>query len=59
MYIPIQYLITPAGESASTMADLVENIFPGVERGTLIHIIENRFKPANIYRLLASVKERV
>ena len=57
-YIPTQHRTQPAGESASTMADSVENLFPGVERGTLIQIIENRFKPTNIYRLLASEKER-
>jgi len=48
----------PAGESSSTTADSVEILFPGVERGTLVQIIENRFKPTNIYRLLASEKER-
>ena len=36
----------------------VEVLFPGVERSTLVQIIENRFKPTNIYRLLASEKER-
>lgn len=30
----------------------------GVERSTLTQIIENRFKPTNIYRLLATEKER-
>jgi len=35
----------------------VETLFPGVERTTLVQIIENRFKPTNIYRLLASVKD--
>ena len=38
--------------------DSVETMCPGVEQGTLIQIIENRFKPTNIYRLLASEKER-
>ena len=33
-------------------------LFPGVERCTLVQIIENRFKPTNIYRLLASEKDR-
>jgi len=50
--------IPQAGESASAMADSVETLFPGVERSTLIQIIENRFKPTNIYQLLASEKER-
>ena len=44
--------------SASAMAESVECLFPGVERGTLTQIIENRFKPTNIYRLLASEKDR-
>ena len=33
-------------------------MFPGVERTTLVQIIENKFKPTNIYRLLASEKDR-
>jgi len=55
---PIQPLIIEEGESPSSMVDSVETIFPGVERSTLIQIIENRFKPTNIYCLLASEKER-
>jgi len=35
----------------------METLFPGVERATLTQIVENRFKPTNIYRLLASEKE--
>lgn len=46
------------GESASGIVDSVETLFPGVEQSTLVQIIENRFKPTNIYRLLASEKER-
>ena len=48
------------GESASAgvMMDSVEMLFPGVERVTLMQIIKNRFKPTNIYRLLASEKDR-
>ena len=48
------------GESASAGAtmDSVEMLFPGVEHVTLMQIIENRFKPTNIYRLLASEKDR-
>lgn len=45
-------------ESASGIVESVEVLFPGVERGTLTQIIENRFKPTNIYRLLATEKER-
>ena len=36
----------------------MEVLFPGVECSTLVQIIENRFKPTNIYQLLASKKER-
>jgi len=46
------------GDSPSGIVDSVETLFPGVERNTLVQIIENRFKPTNIYRLLASEKER-
>lgn len=45
-------------ESASAAMNSVEAWFPGVERATLTQIIENRFKPTNIHRLLASEKER-
>jgi len=47
-----------AGESASGLADSVEVLFLGVERNTLTKIIENRFKPTNIHRLLASERDR-
>jgi len=57
-YIPSQHRVIPGGESASTIADSVEILFPGVERGTLTQIMENRFKPTNIYCLLANEKER-
>ena len=40
------------------MVELVEILFLGVEPATLVQIIENRFKPTNIYRLLATEKER-
>ena len=53
-----QIPITDQCESASEIIDSVETMFPGVERATLLQIIENRFKPTNIYRLLASEKER-
>ena len=55
---PTQIPIRGEGESASGIVDSVETLFPGVERSTLVQIIENRFKPTNIYRLLASEKER-
>ena len=57
-YNPVHPTIPFTSESASGMADTVETLFPGVERATLVQIIENRFKPTNIYRLLASEKER-
>src|SRR5205807_2194617 len=53
-HAPIAY----HSESASGIIDSVETMFPGVERTTLVQIIENRFKPTNIHRLLASEKER-
>ena len=53
------YLSPPTqDESASATMDSVELLFPGVDRSTLTQIIENRFKPTNIYRLLASEKDR-
>jgi len=57
-YYPSQPLFPHESESASTITASVEVLFPGVERSTLVQIIENRFKPTNIYRLLASEKER-
>jgi len=47
-----------ASERASGIADSVEVLFPGVERNSLTQIIENQFKPTNIYRLLASERDR-
>jgi len=58
MFHPIQTPIALAGGNACGIVDSVETIFPGVERTTLVQIIENRFKPRNIYRLLASEKDR-
>ena len=57
MSYPTQSLIIDEGQSASSMVESVETLFPGVERSTLVQIIENRFKPTNIYRLLATEKE--
>ena len=55
----LNQLPTPvATGSASAMVESVEMLFPAVERSTLTQIIENRFKPTNIYRLLATEKER-
>jgi len=58
MYDPCQPRLPHVSESPSTIAVLGELLFPGLECGTLVQIIENRFKPTNIYRLLASEKER-
>ena len=58
MLNPTHTAIPAEGESASSTVDLVETLFPRVERSMLVQIIENRFKPTNIYRLLASKKER-
>ena len=45
-------------ESASEIIDSVETMFSGVERATVLQFMENQFKPTNIYRLLASEKDR-
>ena len=45
------------GESARGVVTSVETLFPGLERSTLVQIVEKRFRPTNIYRLLASEKE--
>ena len=58
MLYPTQTPIIDEGGSTSGIVDSVETLFPGVERSTLVQIIENRFKPTNIYRLLATEKER-
>jgi len=50
--------MSPGSGSASAISESVEMLFPGVERSTLTQIIENRFKPTNIYRLLGTEKER-
>jgi len=55
---PILPLPMVGTESASASVESVEALFPGVERSTLAQIIENRFKPTNIYRLLATEKDR-
>ena len=57
-YHPTHPFAAEVRESASSVTESVESLFPGVERGTLVQIIENRFKPTNIYRLLATEKER-
>ena len=58
MYPPQVASMYTKGESTSGIAESVEVLLPGVERSTLIQIIENRFKPTNIYRLLATEKDR-
>ena len=58
MSTPIHTQLPPIGESASGMVDSVDILFPGIERATLVQIIENKFKPINIYRFLASEQER-
>jgi len=58
IYDTSQLLFPHEGETTSTIAASVEVLFPGVQRGTIVQIIENMFKPTNIYRLLASEKER-
>ena len=57
-YNPILPLPTIGTESASALGESVEALFPGVEQSTLTQIIENRFKPTNIYRLLGTEKDR-
>jgi len=57
-YSPTQGPTALADESASGIVDFVETLFPRVEGTTLVQILENRFKLTNIYRLLASEKER-
>lgn len=57
-YNSIPLPATLAIESASAITNSVKALFPGVERSTLTQIAENQFKPTNIYRLLASEKER-
>ena len=57
MYPPTHLLEQCPTESASGIPESVEDLFLGVERATLTQIIENRFKPTNIYRLLETEKE--
>jgi len=57
MYDPSQSLFPHESERESTIAASLEVVFPGVERGTRVQSIENRFKPTNIYQLLASEKK--
>jgi len=58
IYDPSQPLFPHESESASTIRASVQVLFPGVEQGTLVQIIDNRFKPRNIYLFLASEKVR-
>ena len=57
MYNPTRDIAATISESASGMVEWVETLYAGVERGTLVQIIKNQFKPTNIYRLLATEKE--
>jgi len=57
-YHPTHPFTAEAWESISSITESVESLFPGVERSILTQIIENRFKPTNIYHLLATEKER-
>ena len=57
-YNPLHPTFQETGESPSNITESVELLFPGVQRSTLVQIIENQFKPTNIYRLLATEKER-
>ena len=57
-YNPLRSTFQETGESASSITESVEILFPQVEGSTLVQIIENRFKLTNIYRLLATIKER-
>ena len=57
-YFPAEFPIGQTGESAASPRNSIEVLFPGVEGSTLTQIVENRFKPTNIYPLLASETER-
>ena len=57
-YNPLHTIFQATGESASSIMESVDILFPRVECGTLVHIIENWFKLTNIYRLLAMEKEQ-
>ena len=57
-YNSILPLPTSDTESASALGESVEALFPGAEQSTLTQIIETWFKPTNIYRLLATEKDR-
>ena len=57
-YNPTQDLVATIGESISGTMESVEILFPGMERETLVQIIQNLFKPTNIYCLLATEQER-
>lgn len=54
---PIHSILPPTDKSASGVLDLVETMFPGVERTTLVQIVENKFKLTKIDRLIASKKD--
>jgi len=58
MLYPTQTPILDEGGSTSGIVDSVETRFPGVQRSTLVHIMENDFKPTNIDPLFGTQKER-
>ena len=58
-YNPLHPTVQETGEGASSITESVGILFHGVERRTFVQIIENRFKPTNIYRLLLTEKEPV
>ena len=58
MYNPLHSTFQEIRESASSITESVEIFFRGVEHRTLLQIIENQFKPTNLYRLLATEKEQ-
>jgi len=59
MYHPIHPFAAEVRKNTFSIIESVESLFPGVEQSTLTQIIENRFKPTNIYDLLAAEEERV
>lgn len=59
MYDPTYPFVAEVRESASSTTESVESLFASVERGTLVQLIENYFKPTNIYHILATEKDKV
>ena len=57
-YNPLHLTFQGTGESASSITESVEILFPRDEHSTLVQITGNGFKLTNSYRLLAMEKER-